>query len=255
MHASTPDDYKERSIPVPQFVMARLVPRLQGRVATSPIFPGALSGGPLRNRSLRRYVLDAAASEVGHDGLTPHELRHICVSLAVSAGANVKASQRMLWHSSQRSPWTPTRTCSMTTWTALRPPSTVWSRRQLWAKCGQTQKRPVLPQTSEPASSRTNTGYGKVCPQEDSNLRPCLRRAVLYPLSYGGQGARERGSRVAPATRPAVPTPRAGSADAFPLPGRLPAPAQARHARMDAGRPPRRPGTAAHPIPSRGDHP
>lgn len=115
-----------------------------------------------------------------------------------------------------------------------------------------THERPA-PRTG-PASHRTNTGYGKVCPQEDSNLRPCLRRAVLYPLSYGGQGARERGSRVAPATRPAAPSPRAGSADAFPLPRRLPAPAQARHARMDAGRPPRRPGTAAHPIPSRGDH-
>ena len=25
------------------------------------------------------------------------------------------------------------------------------------------------------------------CPQADSNCRPCLRRAVLYPLSYGGQ--------------------------------------------------------------------
>lgn len=116
-----------------------------------------------------------------------------------------------------------------------------------------THERPA-PKTG-PASHRTNTGYGKVCPQEDSNLRPCLRRAVLYPLSYGGQGARERGFRVAPATRPTAPSPRAGSADAFPLPGRLPAPAQARHARMDAGRPPRRPGTAAHPIPSRGDHP
>jgi hypothetical protein len=27
------------------------------------------------------------------------------------------------------------------------------------------------------------------CPQADSNCRPCLRRAVLYPLSYGGPGA------------------------------------------------------------------
>lgn len=110
-----------------------------------------------------------------------------------------------------------------------------------------THERPA-PRTG-PASHRTNTGYGKVCPQEDSNLRPCLRRAVLYPLSYGGQGARERGSRVAPAARPAAPSPRAGLATAFPLPGRLPAPAQARTARMDPGRPPRRPGTAAHPIP------
>jgi hypothetical protein len=27
------------------------------------------------------------------------------------------------------------------------------------------------------------------CPRQDSNLRACLRRAPLYPLSYGGQGA------------------------------------------------------------------
>ena len=25
------------------------------------------------------------------------------------------------------------------------------------------------------------------CPHADSNCGPCLRRAVLYPLSYGGQ--------------------------------------------------------------------
>ena len=28
------------------------------------------------------------------------------------------------------------------------------------------------------------------CPRQDSNLRPCLRRAVLYPLSYGGSPGR-----------------------------------------------------------------
>jgi integrase len=31
-------------------------------------------------------------------GLTPHELRHTAASLAVSAGANVKAVQAMLGH-------------------------------------------------------------------------------------------------------------------------------------------------------------
>ena len=30
------------------------------------------------------------------------------------------------------------------------------------------------------------TGKWK-CPRQDSNLRACLRRAPLYPLSYGGQ--------------------------------------------------------------------
>jgi CheY-like chemotaxis protein len=36
------------------------------------------------------------------------------------------------------------------------------------------------------------------CPRQDSNLRPCLRRAVLYPLSYGGSG-RARTLPVLPA--------------------------------------------------------
>ncbi len=26
----------------------------------------------------------------------------------------------------------------------------------------------------------------EACPRQDSNLRPSLRRRVLYPLSYGG---------------------------------------------------------------------
>ncbi len=31
---------------------------------------------------------------------------------------------------------------------------------------------------------------GEVCPRQDSNLRTRLRRPMLYPLSYGGQGRR-----------------------------------------------------------------
>ena len=41
-----------------------------------------------------------AAENAGLAGLTPHELRDTCASLAVSAGANVKAVQRMLGHAS-----------------------------------------------------------------------------------------------------------------------------------------------------------
>jgi integrase len=57
-------------------------------------------GKPLRNLNFRRDVFDKAASDVGLAGLTPHELRHTAASLAVSAGANVKAVQRMLGHAS-----------------------------------------------------------------------------------------------------------------------------------------------------------
>ena len=38
--------------------------------------------------------------DAGLEGLTPHELRHAAASLAVSAGANVKAVQHMLGHAS-----------------------------------------------------------------------------------------------------------------------------------------------------------
>ena len=43
---------------------------------------------------------DAAARAIGEPGLTPHELRHTVASLAIEAGANVGAVQRMLEHAS-----------------------------------------------------------------------------------------------------------------------------------------------------------
>ena len=45
-----------------------------------------------------RWVFDPAAKAVGIDGLTPHELRHTCASLAIAAGANVKVLQTLLGH-------------------------------------------------------------------------------------------------------------------------------------------------------------
>jgi integrase len=57
-------------------------------------------GGMLRVGNFRRRVFDEAARQVGLEGLTPHDLRHTAASLAVSAGANVKAVQRLLGHAS-----------------------------------------------------------------------------------------------------------------------------------------------------------
>ncbi len=51
-------------------------------------------------RNWRRQVFDPAARDAGLDGITPHQLRHTAASLAVSAGANVKAVQRLLGHKS-----------------------------------------------------------------------------------------------------------------------------------------------------------
>lgn len=65
-----------------------------------PVFYGIRTGIWLRNHVYRVGWFDPAATAVRRDGLTPHELRHTAASLAVSAGANVKAVQRMLGHAS-----------------------------------------------------------------------------------------------------------------------------------------------------------
>src|SRR5690606_35242283 len=44
-------------------------------------------------------------------------------------------------------------------------------------------------------------GFDLGCPRQDSNLRTRLRRAVLYPLSYGGLNRRRTGYQVGPAGR------------------------------------------------------
>ena len=54
----------------------------------------------LRNTNFRPRFFDPAAKKAGLPGLTPHELRHTTASLAIAAGANVKAVQQMLGHAS-----------------------------------------------------------------------------------------------------------------------------------------------------------
>src|SRR5689334_8326208 len=66
------------------------------------------------------------------------------------------------------------------------------------------------------ALDRVHAGQGPLCadqswcPRQDSNLRTRLRRAVLYPLSYGGRSYVEDPSA---STRPGfTPTPANGAA-------------------------------------------
>lgn len=94
-----PKGYEARSIPVPASILADLESHVEGKEGGSPAFAAA-RGGWLRGRVFRRGWLDDAASMVGQEGLTPHELRHTAATLAISAGANVKAVQRMLGHAS-----------------------------------------------------------------------------------------------------------------------------------------------------------
>lgn len=94
-----PKDNQRRSVLVPRRLIDELAAHLAGKDPEDLVFTGG-RGGVLRNLNWRRDVFDAAAEEVGLAGLTPHELRHTAASLAVSAGANVKAVQKMLGHAS-----------------------------------------------------------------------------------------------------------------------------------------------------------
>ena len=95
----TPKDHQCREVPLPRFLANALAQHVAGRGPQDLVFTTA-RGAVLRNLNFRRDAFDRAATQAGLDGLTPHELRHTAAALAISAGANVKAVQRMLGHAS-----------------------------------------------------------------------------------------------------------------------------------------------------------
>lgn len=96
----SPKTHERRDVPLPKFLADELVAHCAGAAPERLLFTGSRSGGVLRSRTFRRAAFDNAAKEIGLPTLTPHDLRHSAASLAISAGANVKAVQRMLGHAS-----------------------------------------------------------------------------------------------------------------------------------------------------------
>lgn len=87
-----------RNLPLPTFLRAELEPLLVGKSTTDLLFTGP-EGGPWRNSNYRSRRFNPAFEAAGLPGMRIHELRHTAACLAVQAGANVKAIQRMLGHS------------------------------------------------------------------------------------------------------------------------------------------------------------
>jgi len=100
MHVGTPKSHKLRTVPLPEFLLPYLARQCEGKGRTDLLFPGRPAGDYLRRPRARSGWWDKAVRVAGLPRLTPHELRHTAASLAVSAGANVKAVQRMLGHAS-----------------------------------------------------------------------------------------------------------------------------------------------------------
>jgi integrase len=101
---STPKSYEQRSVPFPAFLANELAALMVDKDRDDLVFTTA-DGGVLRVSHWRPRVFSPAVRRLTRQirsfpTVTPHDLRHTAASLAISAGANVKAVQTMLGHAS-----------------------------------------------------------------------------------------------------------------------------------------------------------
>nr|WP_256251236.1 site-specific integrase [Mycobacterium malmoense] len=87
---------EERSVPVPQFVLDELAVQCEGRELDDLVFGDGTTYLPRPKSSTGWF--QAAVKKAKVQPISPHDLRHSCASLAVSAGVNVLALARMLGH-------------------------------------------------------------------------------------------------------------------------------------------------------------
>jgi integrase len=92
---------KSRSVPAPSFVLDELSVQCAGKAPGDLVFAGPDGGYLPRPKSATGWF-QAAVRKAKVQKITPHDLRHTCASLAVSAGVNVLALQRMLGHTSAK---------------------------------------------------------------------------------------------------------------------------------------------------------
>jgi integrase len=103
VEVGTPKTHERRTVPVPRFLVDMLAAACQGKGRDAIVFPAA-NGGYAKSPGVRSWFEGAVsrcmAGSPEFGRITPHDLRHTAASLAVSAGANVKAVQKMLGHKS-----------------------------------------------------------------------------------------------------------------------------------------------------------
>lgn len=99
----TPKGHAIRSAPVPPFLLDELAHPCEGKRPTDLLFGEGqrhLQKPSSHDGWFDRAVVAAVAEDATMPGVTTHDLRHTAASLAISAGADVKAVQRMLGHKS-----------------------------------------------------------------------------------------------------------------------------------------------------------
>lgn len=104
VYVGSPKTHASRSVPYPAFLAGEMHKRVMERPSPDSILFGDgfdhLRLPNSRDGWFAASVKRARASDESFPHVTPHSLRHTAASLAISAGANVKAVQRMLGHAS-----------------------------------------------------------------------------------------------------------------------------------------------------------
>lgn len=99
----TPKTHEDRSVPYPAFLSEPLAALCEGKSRDQLVFGSGLAHmiAPKSGKGwFWSAVQRAKAVDPSFPDLTLHDLRHTAASLAISAGANPKAVQRMLGHAS-----------------------------------------------------------------------------------------------------------------------------------------------------------
>lgn len=99
----TPKHGSSREVPIPVFLVAPLARLCEDKTRDAFLFSDGAAPMPYPHRTSGWFVKAVVAAQDADrtfPTITPHDLRHTAASLAISAGANVKAVQRMLGHAS-----------------------------------------------------------------------------------------------------------------------------------------------------------
>jgi integrase len=103
LHYGSTKNHRSRIIGIPRFLRDLIGEHLIQHVPDEPtalVFTSP-DGAPLRNGNFRRRIWYPTVEQAGlPHGLRIHDLRHTCASLLIAAGANSKAVQTHLGHSS-----------------------------------------------------------------------------------------------------------------------------------------------------------
>ncbi|WP_099022642.1 tyrosine-type recombinase/integrase [Mycolicibacterium palauense] len=91
---------KSRSVPVPTFVLDELSAQCKDKGPADLVFGS--DGEYLPRPKSTGGWFAGAVKRAKVQSITPHDLRHTCASLSISAGVNVLALQRMLGHTSAK---------------------------------------------------------------------------------------------------------------------------------------------------------